>query len=91
MRTAAAGTNPSMIGCEIRYATAPAFRSPTASRAMPTITASSIPSRTYSPLPGVARVERAPKARRLVSAVGPVCRYGDDANSAATMGGRAAA
>ena len=50
----AAGTQPLSPGCETRYAMTPALRSPTVTRTTPTTRARRIPSRTYSPIPGLA-------------------------------------
>ena len=44
-----------------------------------------------SNIPGVASAVRAPKLSSAVSAVGPVCRCGEEASSAAAIGGTAAA
>ena len=60
-------------------------------RAAPTTRASSAASPTYSALPRSAMGMRAPKVSSALSATGPVCRYGEEAKSAAPMGGRAAA
>ena len=57
----------------------------------PTTSANSDARRMYSGVPASAMGVSAPNVNSAVSAVGPVCRYGDEAKKAAAINGKALA
>src|SRR6266508_164412 len=91
MSTVAAVVKPSSTGWDIRYASDPPLTIPSSRRHPPTRTASSAARPTYSDPPIGAKGLSAPSTNSDVMAVGPVCRYGEEAANDAAMGASAAA